>query len=180
MANQQHVIETLLTIKREGIEKLVEYMETNGFFTSAGSTRFHGNYVGGLLDHCVNLYNLFRALCIKFNLDVSNDTLLICAFGHDLCKVGAYIESGNKFVWNKYHKHGHAKLSLEILDQYIKLTEQEREIIKFHMGPYHAMEFSENGEYTLAMLLKCWNTNKLSKLFYFCDDMVAQFKDIKK
>jgi len=180
MANKEIIKKELLNIKRDGMKDLVEYMETSGFFTSPGSTKFHGNYEGGLLDHCVNLFNLFKVLCNKYNLNVDRDTMLICAFGHDLCKAGAYINNGHSIVWNNAHPKGHAKLSLEILKKYIELTPEEEGIIKYHMGMYGTTDFNFRGEYTLQELSNYWNTNKLSKLFYFCDDVVAQFKDIKK
>ena len=180
MAKQEEVKQALLNTKREGIDKLIIYMEENGFFTSPGSTRFHGNYEGGLLDHCINLYNLFKTLCIRHNLTVGKDLMLICAFGHDLCKVGAYNVNGSSISWNNAHPKGHAILSIERLEKFIKLTDEEKEIITYHMGPYGTTEFSGKGEYSLKEMTGCWNTNKLSKLFYFCDDTVAQFKDTKK
>lgn len=184
---KEKVKQALLDTKREGIDKLVAYMKEVGFFTAPGSTKFHGNYEGGLLDHSINLYNLFKQLCIQYNLNVSKETQLITAFGHDLCKAGAYINNGHSISWNNAHPKGHAKLSLERIKQFITLTEQEEGIIKYHMGMYGTHEFSDlsswskgNGEYSLQELSNYWNNNKVSKLFYFCDDTVAQFKDIKK
>jgi len=180
MSKKEQVKKALLEIDREGMDKLVEYMEEVGFFTSPGSTRFHCNYEGGLLDHSINLYNLFKQLCEQFKLDVKRETMLICAFGHDLCKAGAYINNGGSIRWNSSHPSGHALLSIERLEKFIKLTDEEKGIIKYHMGAYGTTEFSPKGEYTLKEQKDYWNTNKLSKLFYFCDDSVAQFKDVQK
>ena len=49
-------------IKREGAEELLEYLCSNGsdFFTAPASTRFHGNYPGGLCEHSLNVYQCVR------------------------------------------------------------------------------------------------------------------------
>ena len=38
-------------IKRDGIEELLKWLENSDFFTAPASTRFHGNYEGGLCEH---------------------------------------------------------------------------------------------------------------------------------
>lgn len=45
-------------IKREGADKLLEYLlsKTSDFFSAPASTRFHGSYEGGLVEHCINVY----------------------------------------------------------------------------------------------------------------------------
>ena len=45
-------------IKREGASAFLEYLcsSKSDFFTAPASTRFHGNYAGGLVEHCLNVY----------------------------------------------------------------------------------------------------------------------------
>ena len=43
-------------IKREGADKLLEYLEKSDFFVAPASTKFHGSYEGGLLKHSLNVY----------------------------------------------------------------------------------------------------------------------------
>ena len=38
-------------VKRDGLEDLITYLENSDFFTAPSSTRFHGNYEGGLCEH---------------------------------------------------------------------------------------------------------------------------------
>lgn len=179
MVDKEKVKNALMKTEREGMKELLEYMEQSTFFVSPGSTKYHGNYEGGLLDHCTNLYTLFWSMCNKHNLKVGKDTMLICAFCHDLCKAGAYIIDGKIIRWNKNHPKGHAVLSLERTQKFIKLSDDEIGIIRYHMGPYGTTDFYPYGEYTLSDLTDYWNKNKLSKLFYFCDDTVATFRDKK-
>ena len=47
-------------IKREGADKLLEYLEKSDFFTAPSSTRFHGSYEGGLVQHSLNVYHCLK------------------------------------------------------------------------------------------------------------------------
>ena len=47
-------------IHREGAEKLLDYMLKSDFFTAPASTRFHGSYEGGLLEHSLNVYHCLK------------------------------------------------------------------------------------------------------------------------
>lgn len=44
-------------VKREGADKLLDYIEKSDFFVAPASTRFHGAYKGGLVDHSLNVYD---------------------------------------------------------------------------------------------------------------------------
>jgi len=46
--NQKKIISALESTKRNGIGNLINWLETSNFFTSPASTRFHGNYGGGI------------------------------------------------------------------------------------------------------------------------------------
>lgn len=41
MTNKERFIELLRSTKREGIEKLIDFLEKTDFFTAPASTRFH-------------------------------------------------------------------------------------------------------------------------------------------
>ena len=51
MTNKERFIELLRSTKREGIEKLIDFLEKTDFFTAPASTRFHMSCEGGLLQH---------------------------------------------------------------------------------------------------------------------------------
>ena len=46
-------------IQRRGAEKLLEWLQSDSsdFFTAPSSTRFHGAYEGGLVEHSLNVYD---------------------------------------------------------------------------------------------------------------------------
>jgi len=133
------------------------------------------------MDHCMNLESLFRTMLDKFNIEYPADLPFNCSIVHDVCKLGAYIIKDGQIQWNTNNPKGHASLSLHRIKNYIDLTPQETEIIKYHMGMYATHEFSDwTGEFPLKELSDAFNKNKLAKLFYFCDDMVSQFLDVQK
>jgi len=168
-------VEALLrSTKKEGIEDYIKHLRDVGFYEQYGSIKYHGNYKGGLLDHSLNILNLLNVLCKLFKINFPISSIIICAIGHDQCKEEAYINGR----WNpKNSGNGHAKYSLEILKKYIVLTPEEETAIKYHMGMYGSFEFGQYGEFSLAELCDNYNSTKIAKLFYFCDDMVAQFFD---
>ena len=42
-------------ITRPGADKLFAWLETTDFFTAPASTRFHGDYHGGLCEHSIDV-----------------------------------------------------------------------------------------------------------------------------
>ena len=47
----------LLSVNREGMDKLMEFIRKSDFYTAPASTRFHGAFEGGLLEHSLNVYD---------------------------------------------------------------------------------------------------------------------------
>lgn len=50
--------QTLLTVNREGINKVIEWLQTKDFYTAPASAKHHGNYPGGLVEHSMNVYRV--------------------------------------------------------------------------------------------------------------------------
>ena len=50
-------------VKRPGADRLRSYLlaDQNDFFTAPASTRYHGAYAGGLLEHSLNVYHNLKA-----------------------------------------------------------------------------------------------------------------------
>ena len=54
-------------IKREGCDKILEYLEKSDFFKAPASTKFHSCHEGGLCEHSVKVYERFLKLIIKID-----------------------------------------------------------------------------------------------------------------
>jgi putative nucleotidyltransferase with HDIG domain len=171
----------LNSVNRDGISELIIYLKSIGYFTKPSSTKFHGNYEGGLVEHCLQVYNLFRDMILRLDVNIDSDSVIIVSFLHDLCKAEQYEANNNGYSYNAKIRNGHAKYSVELIEKYIKLTQEEKEIILYHMGMYGTKQFNTySGEYDINTLVEVYNRNKLAKLFYFCDDMSAQFLEKNK
>ena len=144
------------TIKRDGIENLMDWLENDtNFFSSPASTRYHGSYEGGLVEHSLNVFNQ-----LLFEMDTMvgkgwediypMETVAIVALFHDLCKVGQYRETekwrkNSDGEWESYLAYeydpeqltmGHGAKSNFFLQRFIQLTPVEAQAIFWHMGAY--------------------------------------------
>ena len=148
--NKQRFISLLESTNREGVENLLHWLEKTDFYEAPASTRFHGSYKGGLLQHSLNVYDeLKRLLSVYPAIKVSEDSIIISALLHDLCKVNMYdVEQRNRKVngaWESYdcfvHKEkfcfgGHGSKSVLLARVFIKLTAEEAVAINAHMGSW--------------------------------------------
>ena len=55
---KEEFIELLKSTNRDGIDKLLAWIEKSDFYKAPASTRFHGSYEGGLLEHSLNVYKV--------------------------------------------------------------------------------------------------------------------------
>ena len=146
---KEEFLNLLRSIKRDGIEELISFIESTDFFTAPASTRFHGDHPGGLLEHSMKVYEILveKVKNASIKLDVSEDTLKIVALLHDICKVNFYkIDYRNAKnalgVWEKvpYYTiedtipYGHGEKSVMMITEYMKLTPEEKYSIRLHMG----------------------------------------------
>ena len=69
---KEEIINLLKSTNREGMDKVIEFMEKSDFFTAPASTKFHGAYEGGLAEHSFKVYEILKykvANCIeKFDI----------------------------------------------------------------------------------------------------------------
>lgn len=146
---------TLSSVERDGIADLLRFIEKSDFYTAPASTRFHGAFEGGLLEHSIQVYNcLMKKKHIEGTVwhdalsDVSDESIAISALLHDLCKTYFYsVEMHNKKVDGSWIQvpsyrvedkipYGHGEKSVMMIEEYIKLKPVERYAIRWHMGPY--------------------------------------------
>jgi len=141
--NQKKIISALESTKRKGIGNLIDWLETSNFFTSPASTRFHGNYEGGLALHSFEVYNAFFNGVKRYSLNVPEESAILVGICHDCCKVDQYIpnklKTGNLSEAKPYKiednfPFGHGEKSVLLTSKYIELTNSESLMIRWHMG----------------------------------------------
>lgn len=159
-------IELLEATGREGIPDLLDWLETTDFYTAPASTRYHGSYEGGLLEHSVLTCKALRRLIHTFELDILPESADIVALLHDVCKSGFYKLSkrnvkNNDGKWEEVPCYtiedqfpfGHGEKSVLLLSRYICLTDEEAIAIRWHMGAYDDAAQSYSGSGTLGRAL---------------------------
>lgn len=151
-------------IKREGADKLLEWLKDTDFFVAPASTRFHGSHEGGLVEHSINVFN--RLQC------ENQETRAICALLHDLCKVNFYVsewrnkkvysengskcDEGGRFDWQTVQgysvedklPYGHGEKSVYVISGFMRLTREEAMAINWHMGGFD--DRVRGGSYALS------------------------------
>ena len=168
---KEKMIELLSSINRDGIKDVLNFMEKSDFYTAPASTRFHGAYEGGLLEHSLKVYEILKKKIIDHEMDVPEDTIKIVALLHDICKSNFYkVDYRNakneKGDWEKvpYYTiddtipYGHGEKSVMMITEYMKLTNEEKYAIRWHMGFTEPKEvYSTIGaaykKYPLALML---------------------------
>ena len=156
MTNKERFIEIFKSkIHREGASALLDYLcsEHSDFFTAPASTRYHGAYEGGLLEHSLNVYDCLcdqlarQRVKEQYGISYSEESIAIVALLHDLCKVNFYKvsmrnvkdETGH-WVSAPYYTiedtlpYGHGEKSVYIISGYMRLTRDEAFAIRYHMG----------------------------------------------
>ena len=144
MTNRERFIDIYKTkIKREGADKLLAYLCSEGsdFFTAPASTRYHGNYEGGLLEHSLNVYDCLCDILSRprvkeqYGIEYSEESIAIAALLHDVCKINFYNVSFRN-VKNEMGKwesvpfytvednlpYGHGEKSVYIVSGYMVLS----------------------------------------------------------
>lgn len=71
MTNKERFVSLCNDIDREGMQELMEWLEKSDFYSAPASTKFHGNYAGGLLEHSLNVYDELKRL-----LQIYGDSVL--------------------------------------------------------------------------------------------------------
>ena len=142
-------------IKREGADRLLNFLlsESSDFFTAPASTRYHGNYEGGLLEHSLNVYDCLCDILSRprikevYGIEYSEESIAIAALLHDICKVNFYNvafrnakneagkwESVPYYTIDDRLPYGHGEKSVYIISGYMRLTRDEAFAIRYHMG----------------------------------------------
>lgn len=146
---KEQFLELLKTVKREGIDELIEFIEKTDFYKAPASTRFHGSYEGGLVEHSIKVYEILKHK-VETNIKeikIPEESIIIIGLLHDICKANFYKvdyrNAKNELgVWEKvpYYTiddtipYGHGEKSVMMITEYMKLTPEEKYSIRWHMG----------------------------------------------
>lgn len=176
-------------ITRDGIDNLIAWLDTTDIATMPATTKYHGVYAGGFIEHILNVFKrMFETLNADYptitNEDGENvatnpytkESIAIVSLLHDLDKVDKYtIQTRNKkniageWVQESYYVvkptfdrlvfGNPAQNTIYIIEQFISLTYEEKLAILHQSGGIY--DGDENAVF-MAM-----NAFKVSPLAYY-------------
>lgn len=166
--NKKIQIENLLkTTERPGMDGLLAWMRSNGFYDAPCSSRFHYAKPGGLAEHSLNVHANAHDIAIALMADKLKpeliDSITICALLHDIGKAGQFGKPN--YIKNEDPERGafktnpdllyipHEVRSIAIASRFIELTEEEQFAILYHNGLYGELQSVKNHETPLYMIL---------------------------
>lgn len=181
---REKIVNMLMGTKRPDMEKLIGWMDTNGFFTAPCSGSFHLAYEGGLAEHSLNVME--QALILAETLDgerkmLNRDSVIIASLLHDLGKTGQFGKANyvpnmlkgkatkanpdpvpkqsekKPYITNPDLLYvDHEIRSIQIASQFIELTEDESYAILNHNGMYSNLRYAYSGKETPLNLVIHW------------------------
>lgn len=183
---RERFINLLRTTCVPGIEDLITYLDNSDWFRAPASSKYHGAYEGGLVDHCLAVYDELEKIAKAYEGAITTRpaSRILVALLHDLCKINTYkpVEKSRKNAagyWEKYmgwdHTEdykfgGHGSKSVYIAMCYIKLSPDEAAAINCHMSTWEEGRIKE--------VSQVFNDNPLAWMLHVADE-AATFIDQK-
>lgn len=163
---QENVVrfESLInSIQREcNKEELFNVLRNSDFYYAPASTKYHCAFEGGLVYHCLGVYDALVKLNDSFNLQLDPESMIICGLLHDFSKMNFYdktfmnkkiysptgkkSDENGKFDWvsvpgyvtrdsnNRFVFGNHEQTAEFMVRNYIPLSIEESVAILHHMG----------------------------------------------
>lgn len=179
-------------IHRLGISDLMKWViSESDFFEAPASTKYHGSYKGGLVDHSLEVFHQMFQLANLYGMRTDTnskelESICIVSLFHDICKHNMYLESTRNIKNNETGKWesvpcyiinpeapkfgAHGAYSVYILNQYMFLTEDETKALYHHMGAW------DMGKYDNPSV--AYETSKLAWLLHVADEAATYIKGI--
>jgi hypothetical protein len=140
------------SVKRPNIDIFLKWLNESDFFRAPSSINHHGSHEGGLAEHTLMVYQVLDSKFKKMypDLKIDQDSIIVSALGHDLCKVNFYgtgtrnVKDKETGKWSEKviyviedkFPYGHGEKSVTLLQSFISVKPIERLAIRWHMGPF--------------------------------------------
>jgi len=195
---KDQIIKLLSSVKREGMDNLIEYLDKATFFKDPASAFFYDNYEGGLASHSLKVYkNLKGFQSLNPDLEKYEDSIKVIGLLHDLSMIGSFhkavknmpmkgpdgknkLDDTGRIIWlNKevyeanYETtlpYPHGQLSNQTIKKYMKLSTLEDLAIFWHHGVH------DTAQHMWPLLMRAQKAHKLVFLTYFADQMSHFFE----
>lgn len=143
------------------LKAVFEFLDSTDFYHSPASTQYHDAHDKGLCKHHLNVYKKMLDLWMipQFRL-IPYHSLAIVSLMHDWCKINCYemytknVKNDVTGVWEKqpayrtrqtrYTSLGHGVSSMVLASKFVRLTDEELNAIRWHMGHWRVHEDEVN------------------------------------
>lgn len=175
---RERFIRLLRSTETPGMEDLITYLDSSDWFQAPASAKYHGAYAGGLVDHCLAVYDEMEKIAKAYEgaISTAHQSRIIVALLHDLCKIYTYkpVEKSRKNMFGQWEKYqgwehseqykfgGHGSKSVYIAMCYIKLNPTEAAAINCHMSTWEEGKTRE--------LSQVFNDNPLAWMLHVADE----------
>lgn len=185
----------LRSTNRDGIEEVIKWLDESDFKFAPASTQYHNSIKGGLLAHSLQVYyHMYDfANMIQF-FEIPQDTIILTALLHDVCKVDTYSTSYRNvknedgqwvkvpyFTVDEKIPYGHGEKSVMLLQYHgLKLNLIEIMMIRSHMGSFRDNQYLTDVSHRFS---KCPQTivlhfaDMLSTYTSESNDLQSRFKE---
>lgn len=181
---KEKFISLLRSTGRNGIDRVIEYLDRVGFFEAPASVSRHLSREGGLAEHSLNVHRMavmLRGQMIEMRPEIEDklpeESIAIAALLHDVCKANIYRKAkkwrkDEQNRWEQYDTYeadysrfpvGHGEKSVIMLLRLgLELTNDEIFAIRWHMGawnlPFQSFEdkcnISEASDHPLTAVIQ--------------------------
>lgn len=179
-------------IFRKGTREFLNWLSSTDFFTAPASTKYHGAWEGGLVQHSLNVYVQLNQLAELYGLgeedgvERPDESIAIVSLFHDVCKANVYkIEmrwrKNPADRWEQYPVYtfkedfaygGHGSKSVYLVQSFMSLTPEEASAINCHMGQWESTKYGNPAE--------VYSRNKLAWLLHVADEAADFLMENKK
>lgn len=184
-------------IKRDGVDKVLAWLEKTDFFTAPATTQYHLPVEGGLCQHSLNtFYRMVDLANLHYMKEPADDnfyngdtadaptaftmeSIAIAALFHAVYKTHCYVKDfRNKKIdgkweqveywrWEEAFVYGRGTKSVYILQQFMRLYVDEAHAIRFHTA---GREDAISGIFDSSYML-VYQENNLAVLLFLAEQM---------
>ena len=151
----------LQTILRKGNAEFLSWLSDTDFFHAPASSKYHGNYDGGLCEHSLAVYRNLRNMIDKLDpYFASDESIALVSLYHDACKINLYekylryVKNDKTGEWEQVECYkifdpmsfgAHGAKSMYMVMHFMNLSVTEATAILHHMGAWDKSDYTNPG-----------------------------------
>lgn len=185
-------------IKRDGLDKLLTWLDHSDAIEAPASTQYHMSVPGGFIQHSLNVFNRLIRLIMEEYGDIENspyskETIALVSLLHDISKINFYevslrnVKNPQTGQWehvpyftvrteeNRLIFGTHEENSVYMLNQFFKLSYEEALAVRWHGGCGTSNDPSSQGK-----MMEAYRASTLALLLHFADMQATCIDEVER